>query len=212
MRLNCLFFRNLYHQLWNCKKQKCSGYIYIYACTRARPHTHTPRACARVHAHAHAHSLSLSLFKCPYQFIPLLNLGCHIQFTALWLVYLHLFTPCFYGNIIFYLCLFDLHPLFQEHDWGLKQGFGVCVCVCVCVYRFKSEDKNITLYEVIGMKTNQRDKIFNKLRNQCFNHNYCRSPVFWNMCYGRWVPAFQINVLLPSSEYKGAMLVNGRLY
>jgi hypothetical protein len=28
-------------------------------------------------------------------------------------------------EIIFDLCLFDLHLLFQECSWGIKQGFGV---------------------------------------------------------------------------------------
>jgi hypothetical protein len=28
-----------------------------------------------------------------------------------------------YGNRIGYLCLFLLTPNFQEHNWGLKQGF-----------------------------------------------------------------------------------------
>jgi hypothetical protein len=30
-----------------------------------------------------------------------------------------------YENIIFYLCPFDLHPLYQEHSYGIKQGLGV---------------------------------------------------------------------------------------
>ena len=53
----------------------------------------------------------------------------------------------------------------------------VCVCVCVYIYIFIQiqirRTKSITLFRVTGIKTNQRAQIFSKLRNQCFNHNYC---------------------------------------
>ena len=59
----------------------------------------------------------------------------------------------------------------------------------ICVYIFIQIQirgtKSITLFRLTGIKTNQRDQIFNKL---------------------------ETNMLFPSSEHMGAKLVDGRLY
>jgi hypothetical protein len=58
--------------------------------------------------------LILCLLNAPYQFKPL-NLRLLIFSLTLfgWFISISLFS---YGNIIFYLCLSDLDPLFQEHN------------------------------------------------------------------------------------------------
>jgi hypothetical protein len=57
----------------------------------------------------------LHLFLTPLSCIlHVLICAVHFFFNAVWLVYLYLFRPFFLMEIIFDMCLFDLHPLFQE--------------------------------------------------------------------------------------------------
>jgi hypothetical protein len=37
----------------------------------------------------------------------------------------HTYSITAYGNIIFLFTPFHIHPLFEEHNYGVKQGFGV---------------------------------------------------------------------------------------
>jgi len=75
-------------------------------------------------------SLRPICFYAPCKYTQLRNLRPHTLVLTLfsWLRCMTLtlaYSVISYGNIIFYLCLFDWRPLIQGHSWGVTQVLGV---------------------------------------------------------------------------------------
>ena len=122
------------------EERSIRGFVFITA-----SHSHTRKHVAIVLLHLLYDFFALTS---PCQHIPLLNLRPEMfGLTPFgWLrssTLISTYSSISYGNIIFYLCLFELHPLFQEHDERKTSAWWCKILVKVNVNIFCSTLKTV---------------------------------------------------------------------